>query len=104
MTKSSRAAIVLIATLMALTGCAESTEQATIADQAAQIATLTEANDAITQRLDVCIASATRYREFVEQNEALMQGIADKMGDDYRTPLRDVVVAFDNAASRLECS
>lgn len=103
MSKSSRAAIVLIAAMMALTGCATSTEQATITDQAARIATLTEANADITERLNVCIASAVRYRDFASQNEALMQGISDKWGANYRTPVRDVLVAFNSAASMLDC-
>ena len=103
MSKSSRAAIVLIAAMMALTGCAQSTEQTTITDQAAQIATLTETNAAITQRLDVCIASAVRYREFAVENEALMQGISDEWGVNYRTPVRDVMVAFKSAATMLKC-
>ena len=75
-----------------------------VATQAASITQLTAEKAAISDRLDVCIATADRYRSYTADNVKTMQGISDKWGANYSVPLKGVFTSLAAAADQLICS
>ena len=68
-----------------------------------QNAALATKNAALTERLDVCLATTDTYKGYMVENQDLLAAVQEKWGKNYMTPIEGTIGVLQTASDQMEC-